>query len=297
MLHRELCANQRIRERFAREGYIANQVSHPGAVAVLDDDVHDDGTVFLVMELLQGETLAQRARRSGGTLPLDEVLAIAAQVLDVLAAAHRRGIVHRDVKPDNIYLVENATVKLLDFGIARVRDAAEIGLDATRDGATLGTPGFMAPEQARGRSDQIDARSDLWSLGACLFTLLSGERVHRGVSANEVLIATATLAAPSLASVLPEARPAVCALVDRALQLDRDARFAAATQMQEALRAVWRELGFPNDPEAFRFALPGESPTTLPEVSVHEDPAVAALDSRAQERASSRPPAGPVQRE
>src|SRR5260221_3817473 len=177
ILHPELCLSERARQRFLREGYIANRVGHPGAVTILDDGVADDGTVFLVLELLHGQTLGDRLRRMG-QLPSGEVLACADRVLDVLAAAHGHGIVHRDIKPENLFLTYERTLKVLDFGIASVRELSAAGFEATRSGAALGTPAFMAPEQADGRGAPLDHRADLWALGATMFTLLTGRHVQ-----------------------------------------------------------------------------------------------------------------------
>ena len=126
---------------------------------MLDDDVAEDGAVFLVMELLEGETLEARWRRRGGRrLDAGEVLAIADQLLDVLAAAHAKGIVHRDLKPENLFLTRDGAVKVLDFGIARLRDAARAERQRRRRPAALmGTPAFMPPEQALGHWEEVDA--------------------------------------------------------------------------------------------------------------------------------------------
>ena len=122
VLHREFSTDTAIRERFLREGYLANSVGHRGVVTVDDDDVTEDGAAFIVMELLDGETLEQRWRRKGHRLPLEEVLAVADQVLDALAAAHDKGVVHRDLKPENLFLTRDGVVKLLDFGIGRLKE-------------------------------------------------------------------------------------------------------------------------------------------------------------------------------
>src|SRR5262249_36907111 len=145
----ELAFDRNIKSRFLREGYIANKVGHPGAVSVLDDDEGDDGSIVLVMELLEGETVDGRWRRAGKKLPPREVMLIGDQLLEVLAAAHAAEIIHRDVKPENLFLTRDGALKVLDFGIARLRElSAKSG--ATGSQSSLGTPAFMPPEQARG---------------------------------------------------------------------------------------------------------------------------------------------------
>lgn len=238
MLHRELSSDTEIRERFLREGYLANSVGHRGAVAVDDDDVAEDGSAFIVMELLDGETLDQRWRRSGNRLPLDEVLAACDQVLETLAAAHDKGVVHRDLKPENLLLTRDGVMKLLDFGIGRVKELKGI-VATTLSGAAMGTPAFMAPEQARGRWQEVDERTDLWALGATVFTLLSGEHVHEGDTVNEVLAQACRRPARSLRQLRPDLPAAAVALVDKALAFSKSERFADARAMQAEVRAVY----------------------------------------------------------
>ena len=234
VLHPELSANQEIRTRFLREGYLANSVSHAGTVRVFDDDVDDDGSVFLVMDLLVGETLEQYRKRHGGRIPVAEAVRIGTLMLDVLAAAHDKGIVHRDVKPENVFLTEGGGLKLVDFGIARVREAQQQA-SLTQQGEILGTPAYMAPEQALARWDEVDARTDIWAVGATLFTLIAGRHVHEGETGNEVLLGAMTKVAPPLASVAPWAPPDVCAIVDRALAPSREQRWVDARAMEQAL--------------------------------------------------------------
>lgn len=253
MLHPEVSLDAEVTERFLREGYLANSVDHPGTVKVLDDDVSDDGAPFLVMELLEGETVESRWARKGRRLPVAEVLSIAQKTLEVLAAAHTKGVVHRDLKPDNLFLTRNGELKILDFGIARLHEVSKEATH-TRAGSVMGTPAFMAPEQARGRWDDVDARTDIWALGATVFTLLSGRYVHDGETIQEQLILAATKPAPSLHTLLPELSPLVADWIDRALAYDRGARWPDARSMLAALAPI---AGTDDAPE--RFTLPEPS--------------------------------------
>jgi serine/threonine protein kinase len=233
LLHEELAIHGDVRARFVREGYVANAVGHEGAVRVFDDDITEDGAAFLVMELLEGETLSDRCQRRGGRLPCVEVLALAHRLLDVLAAAHARGIVHRDIKPENLFFTSDRQLKILDFGIARMKD--DPGAMATVTGARIGTPAFMPPEQALGRAHEIDARTDLWAVGATMFSLLAGRTVHVADSAAEMIVITATTPPRPLEEVEPSLPREVTAVVDRALRFTRDARWPSAREMQGAI--------------------------------------------------------------
>jgi serine/threonine-protein kinase len=238
MLHPELSLNDNVRSRFLREGYAANSVKHPGVVLVVDDDVAEDGSAFLVMELLNGATVDEIGTALGGRLALDAACAIAVEVLDVLGAAHERGILHRDIKPANVFVTREGGVKVLDFGIARVRDSMATGAHVTSTGMLLGTPAFMAPEQVTGRPSDIDARVDLWAVGATIFNLVSGHMVHEAETGPQLLVLLATQPPRSLQAVQPEAPPAIAAVVDRALCFDKQRRWQTAAEMRDALRAA-----------------------------------------------------------
>jgi eukaryotic-like serine/threonine-protein kinase len=267
ILHPDLAGFDEIRERFLAEGYAANRVAHPGVVTVRDEGTTGDGAVFLVMDLLRGQTLAERLERGTDLFSIGEVLEISSQLLDVLVHAHQRGIVHRDIKPENVFLTADGRVKLLDFGIARVESASRT--HATQAGTTLGTPAFMPPEQALGRWEELDGRSDLWSLGATMYLLLSGLPVREHGSAAEQLLGAMTRPVPSLGAVTSLPR-SVVAVVDRALAFDRDARYPDARSMQLAVRAVQDELSLPN------------SRTTLPPPSI--EPVAVSLRAPRPER-------------
>jgi hypothetical protein len=237
MLHPEVALDAEVTARFLREGYVANAVGHPGTVSVLDDDVAEDGTPFLVMELLEGETLEALVNR-GGPRSFEEAAELVEQLLDVLAAAHERKIVHRDIKPENLFLTHAGRLKVLDFGIARLRELTSSSAGGTSAGSVLGTPPFMAPEQALGHWDDVDGRSDLWAAGATLYTLVSGRYVHEADTLQGQLVLAATRCARPLAEVVLNAPAEFSAVVDRALAFDRDMRFPDARSMQAALRAA-----------------------------------------------------------
>ncbi len=253
ILHLHRSGDPDIAARFRREGYIANKVAHPNAVSVLDDDVDEDGSAFLVMELLEGSTLRERAASAGGKLPPDEVLLAMDQLLDVLAAAHDAAIIHRDVKPENVFVTGEGIVKILDFGIARLSEPGKLGHSVTVAGLPMGSPAFMSPEQARGRWDLVDAQSDIWSVGATMFTLLAGEDVHVEGTVPELLAAIFTEPPRSLAMVAPDAHPALVEVVDRALQLRLADRWPTARAMQSAVQEAYLAMyGEPLPLKTFR---------------------------------------------
>jgi len=216
-----------VRQRFLREPYIANAVDHPGVVQVVDDGEDPLLGPFLVMELLEGETLESKLQRTG-KLAIEEALRITMVLLDVLEVAHARGILHRDVKPANVFLCADGRVRLLDFGLARSPDPDAERL--TLVGVPLGTPAFMAPEQARGECDECDGRTDLYAVGATLFRMLSGRHPREG-SSLEVLHQAAFSAPPRLREAAIEVDSDVCALVDRSMANDARERWSSAFEM------------------------------------------------------------------
>ncbi|MGZ3475673.1 MAG: serine/threonine-protein kinase [Polyangiales bacterium] len=277
ILHADLARIPEVRDRFLREGYAANKVEHPCAVKVLDDEVIkegvDAGTAYLVMELLEGESLEERLHRQGKFSPA-EVLAFADGVLDVLVAAHAGGIIHRDLKPENLLLVTDGEVgphgfskiKVLDFGLARIAHGEVV----TRAGMAIGTPSYMAPEQAEGRSEDIDGRSDVFAVGALMFRLITGRRVHEATHVIELVTKMAKLPAPAIASVTPDVPPDVATIVDRALQFKREDRYPSAAAMRIDIRAAreGRPLPSREDP-----AMVGSEPTLVAEVAGPPEPA------------------------
>lgn len=222
------------RARFDREMAIVTGLTHPRICALLDAGWEGD-RAYLVMELLRGETLATRLDRGKGAgLPVDEAVEIAIGLCEALAYAHRRGVVHRDVKPDNVMLTPHG-VKLLDFGVARFRDPAT-PVDAAAGTATLsivGTPAYMAPEQIDG---QCDPRVDLFSLGAVLYEMLAGRRAFPGETSSDILGAVVRCAPQPLAEARPDVPPSLARLVNRCLQKDVETRWQSAADLAEALQ-------------------------------------------------------------
>jgi serine/threonine protein kinase len=237
VLHPEHIGSFEVTSRFAREGRIANGIEHPGIVRVLDDDVTADGRPFLVMELLRGELLEERRVKHGGQLPFAKAIAVGIDILDVLAVAHAKQIIHRDIKPENIFITQDNVLKVLDFGIARIKQTL-----GTATGLLLGTADFMAPEQALGISKEIDERTDVWGVGATLFALLSGQFVHQGTSIAEVIRNVSGNQARSLADAMPGAPAKLVETVDRALRFQKRERWQSAREMQDALADSLRLL-------------------------------------------------------
>jgi serine/threonine protein kinase len=241
LLHSQYTRNEQARRRFLAEGYAANKVGHRNAVLVLDDDTTEDGEVYLVMELLEGESLEGRLERLGVMSPI-EVLAIADQLLEVLGCAHPKGILHRDIKPANIYLTRDGSVKLLDFGLARVRELSAEALDQS-DGIVFGTVSYIAPEQARADNQNLDSRSDMWSIAATMFRALAGETVHPSTGPIiERLLAVARKPPRSLASLAPNLPRPVIELVDRALAFDPEDRWPSVNVMRVVVQDVMAQL-------------------------------------------------------
>jgi serine/threonine protein kinase len=281
ILHAHYARRPDARTRFLREAYIANKVGK-GAVGVIDDDVDDDGSPYLVMDLLHGEPIDTRIQRLGGKLPMVEVLWIATQVLTTLERAHEHGIIHRDLKPDNLFWTTDQALKVLDFGVARLRDGNTT--ETTRTGTVVGTPAFMAPEQALGSTSEIDARTDIWSLGAIMFRLLTGRTVHVAAQSN-ALVAAATKRAPPILNVDTAIPAEVAVIIDTALQFEREKRYPSASAMRMAIEKV---EGAVMVTRKARFTVPRVS-RLMPEV---DDPGAPAADARpATDRAVPAHPA------
>jgi eukaryotic-like serine/threonine-protein kinase len=236
VLHAQLHDDPEYVERFRREARAVAQLSHPHIVTVIDRGVSDDRQ-FIVFEFVDGENLKQLLERTG-RLPIRRVLELAVQTADALAFAHTHGIVHRDVKPQNILLDPAGEVKVTDFGIARTLD---VDRQVTQTGTVLGTSNYLSPEQAEGAP--VGPASDVYSLGVVLYELLTGEVPFRGDSLVVVAMKHVTEDAPDVRARRPEVAPCLAAAVERALAKQPELRFASMDAFATELRRCLDELG------------------------------------------------------
>jgi len=232
ILHAEFAREKTICERFLREAYVSNKVNHSATVQVLDDDMTEQGEPFLIMELLEGETVRDAWKKSGRTMPIGRVLQICERVVDCLASCHAINVIHRDLKPANLFITNEGEIKVLDFGVAQMRDATS---ERTATGTALGTPAYMSPEQAMGLVDQLDGRADLFSVGAMMHALITGHRINNGRTEQEALVMAATKPVPSVARLAPHLPIELIKCIDKALAWDRRNRFQDAREMQRGL--------------------------------------------------------------
>ena len=216
------------KQRFVQEAESASALDDPHVCTIHDIDETSDGRVFIAMSFYEGETLKKRIQR--GPMPIDEVVAIGAQIARGLAAAHDAHIVHRDIKPANVMITTKGEVKIVDFGIAKLSGQ----VDLTGTGLSLGTVSYMAPEQFEG---QVDLRADLWALGVVLYEMLTARRPFEGDTDVAVMNAVLNRAPQSVRALRSDAPEAIAAIVDRALQKDPSRRPASAREMAEGMAA------------------------------------------------------------
>lgn len=217
------------RRRLVEEAKAASALDHPNIGTVYDIGEAADGRLYIAMAYYEGETLRERVGR--GPLPVSEALDLARQIADGLAAAHRRGIVHRDVKPDNVVVTPEGVAKLVDFGVAK-----GTGAGLTREGVRLGTVAYMSPEQTRGSA--VDHRSDLWSLGVVLYEMLTGMRPFRGDAEEAVVVGIRRDEPPPVEALRPEVPPALARVLGRCLAKDPTRRYASAELLLTDLRSI-----------------------------------------------------------
>ncbi len=225
----DLTRDPSARRRFLHEAKAVALLDHPNVATIYEAGESEGGRVFLALAFCEGETLQKKLER--GPLPLAEAVEIARQIARGLAAAHRRQIVHRDVKPANIVVLPDGTVKLLDFGLAKMTGATSL----TRLGSSPGTPAYKSPEQTRG--DKVDPRSDVWALGVVLYEMATGRQPFGGEYEQAVIYAILNVPPRPLegAEVIP---PELWAVIERALAKDPTARYATAEDLEEALARV-----------------------------------------------------------
>lgn len=242
-LHPELAKRPGLVSRFMQEAKVSASIQSPHVTRVTDVDQTADGAAYIVMELLSGETLQAVLDRQR-KLPRDQAIDYALQMLSGLEAAHALGVVHRDLKPDNVFITQTThgpVLKLLDFGIAKLRASSEYQKGLTRPGAIMGTPEYMAPEQAES-ADRVDHRADLYALGAILYELLTGERPAYGDDAAIIIAQVKSGQVRSLAELDPTAPAELVGIVHRALSPRPEDRFSSAMEMRLALASLAGEL-------------------------------------------------------
>src|SRR6202163_3713487 len=236
-----LADSSELKERFEREARTIASLNHPH-ICTLYDIGHQDGIDFLVMEYLEGETLAQRLLK--GPLPLEQVLQYAIEIADALDKAHRNGVTHRDLKPGNIMLTKSGT-KLLDFGLAKLKQEVSpiipesqlptLQSAITGEGAILGTLQYMAPEQVEGKQNEIDARTDIFAFGAVVYEMATSKKAFEGKSSASVMAKIMEAEPPSMASLQPMTPQALDRVIKRCMAKDRDERWQTARDLKDEL--------------------------------------------------------------
>ena len=260
-LHQDLARQPEVVTRFQREAEAASGISHPNVVGVHDVNVTNDGQPYIVAELLQGEEFGEYLERAG-RLPIADAVRVVRQICRALAAAHATGVVHRDVKPENVFLtgdvsrLETATVKVIDFGISKVSASGAEAL--TKTGVVMGTPDYMAPEQARG--DRVDSRADVYAVGAILYRALTGKKPFEGLDPMATLTAVLVQEPARPTSLNPDVPLALELVVQHAMAKDPADRYPTMDALERELAAF--------DPELLSRPSAAPPPSTPPDPSV-----------------------------
>jgi serine/threonine-protein kinase len=262
-------------KQFVREARIAASVQHRNVIHIVDFGTTEERQPFMVMELLEGESLGQRMHREP-RLTVEELMHVASLTLRGLGAVHDAGIVHRDLKPDNIFLVRDGNAglfpKILDFGISRSVEPRSGRRSAltTQEGIIVGTPEYMSPEQARGLRN-LDHRTDLYSMGVVLYEALTGRLPFNNEHVGDLIIQIVTAQVPTVHDLMPSVSKGISDVVAKAMAREREARFADAMEMQQALHAAVAEI-FPNMDRITQSELPpafnDTASGTLPRISL-----------------------------
>src|ERR1700736_1794527 len=232
----------RLRERFEREARTIASLNHPH-ICTLFDIGQQDGIDYLVMEYLEGETLAQRLQK--GALPLEQVMQYAIEIADALDKAHRKGVTHRDLKPGNIMLTKTGT-KLLDFGLAKLKQEAAPAIPdsqlptiksaITGEGTILGTMQYMAPEQVEAKD--VDARTDIFAFGAVVYEMATGKKAFEGKTQASLIAKILEIDPPPISSLQPKTPPALDRVVKKCLAKESEKRWQAASDLTDELKWI-----------------------------------------------------------
>jgi serine/threonine-protein kinase len=269
-LHAQHATNPQVLQRFLQEAQIAGSLGHANICEVTDIGRTDDGVPYMIMPLLEGTPLAQEMKRDEGKLPTPRVFDIIYQVLTALERAHAAGVVHRDLKPENIFLTHLGDradfVKLLDFGISKLMTGTDPGVSGlTSTGMVLGTPYYMAPEQARG-SKQIDHRVDIYAVGVILYEMLTGALPFEADSYNEIIVKIVTEPFPMPRALDPSIPPEVEAVILKAMARSPEERWTTTKEFRHALMNRARSSGMGLPQYLTRMDMTGD----VPLVEAHE---------------------------
>ncbi len=286
-LHPELTRRSGLVQRFLQEARVSAQIQSPHVVRVTDVDQSSGGLAFIVMEYLEGrtlQTLYEDLYRAGVRLSHADALEYAMQMIEGVEAAHRAGVVHRDLKPDNVIITKTPKgeplLKLLDFGIAKLRVTGQLDRGLTRPGVIMGTPEYMAPEQAYS-ADAVDARADIFSLGVMIFEMLAGRRPVGGDEPHQIAAAYLSGQISKLSDLAPGLAPELCAAVHRAMEAQPKDRFSTVAELREAIEPFAKAARAPSvvtpvppgtsEPRAATPAAP--APAAVPPTSAGTSPA------------------------